>query len=98
MTRVDALCLLSTGHLLRILISLEEPPHLTADWLLVRCFKRQNQLERWLCLVVVTLHAQFELEINEEEEEVSESWSREQVIFSTGQVIFSTDRVIFSTQ
>ena len=33
MTRVDALCLLSTGHLLRILIPLdhEEPPHLTAD-------------------------------------------------------------------
>jgi len=27
--RVDALCLLSTGHLLRILIPLEEPPHLT---------------------------------------------------------------------
>ena len=25
-TRVDALCLLSTGHLLRILIPLEEPP------------------------------------------------------------------------
>ena len=32
MTRVDALCLLSTGHLLRILIPLEEPPHLTADF------------------------------------------------------------------
>ena len=31
MTRVDALCLLSTCHLLRILIPLEEPPHLTAD-------------------------------------------------------------------
>ena len=31
MTRVDALCLLSTGHLLRILIPLEEPPHLTED-------------------------------------------------------------------
>ena len=31
MTRVDALSLLSTGHLLRILIPLEEPPHLTAD-------------------------------------------------------------------
>ena len=34
MTRVDALCLLSTGHLLRILIPLEEPPHLTADIIL----------------------------------------------------------------
>ena len=31
MTRVDALYLPSTGHLLRILIPLEEPPHLTAD-------------------------------------------------------------------
>ena len=31
MTRVDALYLLSTGHLLRIRIPLEEPPHLTAD-------------------------------------------------------------------
>ena len=31
MARGDALCLLSTGHLLRILIPLEEPPHLTAD-------------------------------------------------------------------
>ena len=41
--------------------------------------------------------AQFELEINEEKK-VSESWSRERVIFSTGQVTFSTDRVIFSTQ
>jgi hypothetical protein len=41
--------------------------------------------------------AQFELEINEDKK-VSESWSRERVIFSTGQVIFSTDRVIFSTQ
>ena len=30
-TRADALCLLSTGHLLRILIPLDEPPHLTAD-------------------------------------------------------------------
>ena len=30
-TRVDALYLLSTSHLLRILIPLEEPPHLTAD-------------------------------------------------------------------
>ena len=29
---VDALCLLSTGHILRILIPLEEPPHLTADY------------------------------------------------------------------
>ena len=41
--------------------------------------------------------AQFELEINEEEE-VSESWSRERVIFNTGQVIFITDWVIFNTQ
>ena len=32
MTRVDALYLPSTGHLLRILIPLEEPPHLTADF------------------------------------------------------------------
>ena len=32
MTRVDALYLLLTGHLLRILIPLEEPPHLTADF------------------------------------------------------------------
>ena len=32
MIRVDALCLLSTGHLLRILIALEEPPHLTAGF------------------------------------------------------------------
>ena len=31
MTRVDALYFLSTGHLLRILNPLEEPPHLTAD-------------------------------------------------------------------
>ena len=31
MTRVDALYLPSSGHLLRILIPLEEPPHLTAD-------------------------------------------------------------------
>ena len=25
------------------------------NWLLLRCFLRQNQLERWLCLVVVAL-------------------------------------------
>ena len=30
-TRVDSLHLLSIGHLLHILIPLEEPPHLTAD-------------------------------------------------------------------
>ena len=34
MTRVDALYLLSTGHLLRILIPFEEPPHLTADYIM----------------------------------------------------------------
>ena len=36
MTRVDALYLPSTGHLLRILIPLEEPPHLTADMAAIR--------------------------------------------------------------
>ena len=30
-TRVDALYLLSPGHLLCVLTPLEEPPHLTAD-------------------------------------------------------------------
>ena len=37
-------CLLSTGHLLRILIPLEEPPHLTAD-----IYDRRNMNE--ICLV-----------------------------------------------
>ena len=48
MTRVDALYLPSTGHLLRILIPLEEPPHLTADLF------ELVQLEAVTCLKITT--------------------------------------------
>ena len=53
MTRVDALCLLSTGNLLRILIPLEEPPHLTADLSVVRSWSETNmRLSHVLCTCV----------------------------------------------
>ena len=45
MTRVDALYLLSRGHLLRILIPLEEPPHLTAGLLIVRVYFIRKMLK-----------------------------------------------------
>ena len=55
------------------------------NWLSVKEFARQNQLQRWLCLVVVTL-----LNLSERNgKERLKSWSRDWVIFNTSRVIFN---------